>query len=144
LLVALMFFILLIGWGILGGAISPVTAYLWMAVACLFPIAWFSYGFLRVADAAQDFGLLLSAIGWALVAVALLMQYSAARAMAALVASGVAAEGGTTPGARICGILAALCLIAGAVLSLRSWSSEVRDSGLPGDWSGALRSAREK
>jgi hypothetical protein len=139
-----MLFTLLIGWAILGGAISPVTAYLWMALACLFPIAWFSYGFLKVADDAQDFGLLLSAVGWSLVAVALLLQYSAARTMAELVASGVATEGGTTPGARICGILAALCLIAGAVLSLRSWDSEVRGDGRPGEWSGALRSARDR
>jgi hypothetical protein len=61
--------------------------------------------FLRLSQSSrsgQDFGLLLSAIGWALVAVALLIQYSAARAMAALVASG-SAEGGTAPGARICG-----------------------------------------
>jgi hypothetical protein len=143
LLIALMFFTLLIGWAVLAGTISPVTAYLWMALACLFPIAWFSYGFIRVADAAQDFGLLLSAIGWALAAVALLIQYSAARVMAALAASGIASEGGTSPGARICGILAALCLIAGAVLSLRSWNREVR-SGLPSAWSGALRSARER
>jgi hypothetical protein len=144
LLVVFMLFTLLIGWAILGGAISPVTAYLWMALACLFPIAWFSYGFLKVADDAQDFGLLLSAVGWSLVAVALLLQYSAARTMAELVASGVATEGGTTPGARICGILAALCLIAGAVLSLRSWDSEVRGDGRPGEWSGALRSARDR
>jgi hypothetical protein len=64
--------------------------------------------------------------------------------MAALVASGIASEGGTAPGARICGILAALCLLAGAVLSVRSWDSQVRDSGLPSEWPGALRSARDR
>jgi hypothetical protein len=144
LLVALMFFTLLIGWGVLGGAISPVTAYLWMALACLFPIAWYSYGYLKVTDAAQDVGLILSAVGWALVAVALLIQYSAARAMAAAIAAGLTPEGGTSPGARICAILGALCLIAGAVLSLRSWNSDVRADSLPSEWSGALRSARLK
>jgi hypothetical protein len=144
LLVGLMLYTLLIGWAVLGGVISPVTAYLWMALACAFPIAWFSYGFLKVDDTAQDFGLLISAIGWALVAVALLIQYSAARAMAALVASGVPVEGGTASGARICGILAALCLLAGAVLSMRSWNNQVRNSGLPSEWSGALRSARDR
>jgi hypothetical protein len=144
LLVALMFFTLLIGWGVLGGAISPVTAYLWMALACLFPIAWFSYGFLKVADDAQDFGLLLSAVGWSLVAVALLLQYSAARTMAELVASGVATGRRHHTRSTHLRHLAALCLIAGAVLSLRSWDSEVRGDGRPGEWSGALRSARDR
>jgi hypothetical protein len=146
LLIAMMLFTLLIGWSVLGGALSPVTAYLWMALACLIPVLWFSYGFLKVSDAAQDFGLLLSALGWALAALALLIQYTAARTAATIIASGgIAPAGGTSTGAKVCGIMAALCLLAGAIISFLSWRRGLADTdNFTSDWSSALKSTGDR
>lgn len=116
LVVGLMIWTFAIGLGTLLGRIDPNSALLYMAIACLAPLAWNAYGFLKVTEVEQDFGLLLSALGWALAAMALLFKYNASR---------VALQNNTSDGstiATVCALLGFLCLAAGAALSLHAWN----------------------
>ena len=123
--IALGVYALLIGWGLRGRWIGVDGAYLFIALPCLIPVAWYSYGFLKIADAEQDFGLLLSAAGWALIAFGLLIKDSAHRAARAAAQSGVVNAGGDeAPAATVCFVLAAICLLLGALLSWDAWRKE--------------------
>lgn len=123
LVVALMAYTLFVGWGLLTQRIAADSAYLWMALGCLIPFVWYGYGFVKVTEAEQDFGLLLSAVGWALGLVTLLLKHSAVQA--ALTRNDPAAANSTA--ATVCSILAVLCVLAGAALSLHGWSRQAAD-----------------
>lgn len=116
LVVGLMIFTFAIGLGTLLGRIDINGALLYMAFACLAPLAWNAYGFLKVQEAEQDFGLLLSALGWALAAMTFLFKYNAAR----LALQNNTSDGSTA--ATTCALLSFLCLAAGAALSLHAWN----------------------
>jgi hypothetical protein len=123
--IALLFYALVVGVGWRGGWIDATRAYLWMALPCIVPIVWYAIGFLKVADAEQDFGLLLSAGGWALIVFALLMKDSAVRA-ASGVQNSVAPADADSPAATVCLALALICLAGGAFLSWDAWRKENR------------------
>ena len=116
--VGLMIYTFLIGLGILLGRIGTQSALLYMVLACLAPLAWYAYGFLQVREVEQDFGVLLSALGWALAAMALLFKYNAVR----LARQAGEALDGRSGAATVCAWLAFLCLLAGAALSLHAWN----------------------
>jgi len=122
----LMVYALLVGWGLIGGVIRYESAYLLIALACIAPIIAYVYGFLQARDGELDWGLLVSAIGWALVAIALLIQHGALQRQLGEIKNlpfGVV-KGGLETWALLCSILA-FCLIAGgAMLSLQSWNRE--------------------
>ncbi len=116
---------LIVGWGLRAGWFSVDNSYLLIALPCLIPVAWYSYGFLKVADTEQDFGLLLSAAGWALVAFGLLIKDSAHRAARAAAQNGVYNPGAdSAPAATVCFVLALVCLIVGAFVSYDAWRKE--------------------
>jgi hypothetical protein len=124
--IVLALYALIVGWGWRGGWIDTDRAYLWMALPCLVPVVWYAYGFLKVADIRQDFGLLLSAAGWALVVFALLIKDSALRSITALqngVAPGPATEP-DTPASTVCLMLGLLAILGGAILSWDAWRKE--------------------
>lgn len=118
LVIGLMAYTFLIGLGVLLGRISPDSALLYMVLACLAPAAWYAYGFLQVREVEQDFGVLLSAIGWALAAMALLFKYNAVR----LAMNASDATNGSSSASTVCAWLAFGCLLAGAALSLHAWN----------------------
>ncbi len=123
--IALGLYALLIGWGLRAGWIGVDSSYLMMALPCAVPVAWYSYGFLKIADAEQDFGLLLSAAGWALIAFGLLIKDSAHRAARAAVQNGIINPGADdAPAATVCFALAVICLLLGAFLSYDAWRKE--------------------
>ena len=123
--IALCVYALLVGWGLRGGWIGVDNAYLLIALPCIVPIWWYSYGFLKSADAEQDKGLLFSAAGWTLIVFGLLIKDSAYRAARAAAQSGVVNAGGEeTPTATVCFVLAIICLLIGAFLSWDSWRKQ--------------------
>ncbi len=119
LVVGLMIWTFMVGLLTLLGRIDPDGALLWMALTCLAPLAWNAYGFIKVQESEQDFGLLLSALGWALAAMALLFKYNAARLA---LQNNLGDERSTA--ATVCALLAFLCLAIGAALSLHAWNKD--------------------
>jgi len=123
--VALMVYSFALGLAFLLGWIGIGNAYLLIALACLVPVAWYLYGFLKERDVEQDFGLLLSALGWFLLALGFLLKDAAWRASQALLTQGVFnPNGDNTPIATVCFVLAVLCLAIGAALSYSAWRRE--------------------
>lgn len=116
-----------VGWGLLFRWVRPDNAYLYMALPCIAPIGWYLYGFLNITEGKQDFGLLLSAAGWALVALALLIKQGAinsARAAGAD-ATDALASAGNSPAATVCAVLALLFLVLGGLLSWQAWKQQI-------------------
>lgn len=130
---ALAVYCLILGVAFLAGALSTARS-AWLLALVPFALAvWYGYGFLQPNNLASqsgistgaysgasspDFGLLLSAGGWALVVLALLVPSPA-----------TSATGATTTGnvtASFCGVLAVLCILCGAALSWRSWNEKIR------------------
>ena len=128
LVIGIVLYALLIGMALLANSIAPHDAYLWMALPCLVPVAWYGYGFIKVADAEQDFGLLLSALGWLLVALAFLIKHRAAARAAADAANGVITSDDPI-GVTVCLGLAAVAIMAGAILSWHAWTKEIKSRG---------------
>jgi len=115
--VAVMIYTLFFGWGLLSGRIPPERAYVLLAVLCLIPAVWYLVGFLRHEN--NDFGLVLSSLGWFLAALLLFWRHLATRAA---LAQGLRFD--QVPDSAASWIFALLCLaaiIGGAVLSGRYW-----------------------
>lgn len=72
---ALLSFTLVMGWRLLAGSVAPGQGYLWLGACCLCPIGWYCYGFLRITDRIQSNALLISAIGWVILAIGFLVHY---------------------------------------------------------------------
>ncbi len=115
---ALAGYALLVGVGLAREWIPVERAYFLMALPCLAPALWYGYSFLKGSDSHSDFGLLLSAAGWALFAFGFLIKDSIYRNVEAAARSGLAADPENAPVATLCFVLAFACLIAGAALSL--------------------------
>ena len=121
----LMTYTVMIGWGLIGGFVPVDRALLLIAFACIAPVAAYAYGFLQSRDGGTDWGLLLSAIGWLLVAIALFVQHGAVEAARRNAVPGeLAAPIGVTNGTTMCATLAAVCILAGAALSLQAWNRD--------------------
>jgi hypothetical protein len=125
LVIALLIYTLLIGWALLSNVIPPQRAYWLIALACVVPAVWYGYGYLKAADYEQGLGLLLSAVGWALAALALLIKHSIVSTLSpeALAAGNEAGSIWVT----ICGALAVLCILIGAFLSAHTWTRATRN-----------------
>jgi len=74
---AMLFFTIIIAAILLAGRIPPIQGYLWLGICCLFPIGWYCYGYLRTSDNLQSSGLLMTLVGWVLVAIGFLVHYKA-------------------------------------------------------------------
>lgn len=125
-----MLYTLLLGWGVLAGMVPFNTVYLLMALPCVAPIAWYGYGFVKVNETTQDFGLLLSALGWSFILISLLVRHAALNAdLQAYQAGNLAVDPnnmGQSSGATICTIIGLLCIVIGAFLAFQAWSREMR------------------
>lgn len=133
--VGLAAFCAICGVALLSGALSPSRA-TWALVPIPLTLAvWFGHGFLQPnprfpnADAPDetarvvsppDYGLLLSAGGWALAALALLIPQSAPNFPPNTASAGDFA-------ASVCGALSVLCLLCGGILSWRNWNENSRN-----------------
>lgn len=115
-----------LGLGLLAGAIGPEHGYLAMALLCLAPVVWYGYGFVQVPDTKQDIGLLLSAVGWTMVVLALLIKHSQGIAPPGTVLDPNASQSTESPAAMVCVIVAVICMLLGALFSWRAWAAQLR------------------
>jgi hypothetical protein len=128
LVICIVFYAIAVGIGLLANSIRPATGYALMALPCLVPVAWYSYGFIKVTDAEQDFGLLLSALGWLLAALAFVIKYRAASRAAADALNGIVTSDDPV-GVTVCLALAAFAIMAGGFLSWHAWVKEIKNNG---------------
>lgn len=127
LVVACMIYILLLGWGVLYRAVPFQSAYLLMTLPCLAPLAWYGYGFFRVSKAGQDFGLLLSAMGWGFVAITLIIKHIALNNDLSARLTGTMIESpGQSSAAAVCLGIGIFCLLLGAGVSAQAWMKAAR------------------
>ncbi len=118
--IALAVYSLVVGVALLAGALSPFHASWLLALVPFVLACWYVYGFLQPnpsskGTSAPDFGLLLSAGGWALTLLSLLIAQPAP-----IPSNATSSSSDVT--AAFCGVLALLCLLCGAILSWRSWN----------------------
>ena len=122
-----MLYTLLLGWGLLYRIVPFQAAYLLMALPCLAPVVWYAYGFLRVADTTQDFGLLMSALGWGCILIALLAKHVALMGdLRAREAGTLVGDPGQSQMATVFLTLGFLSLLIGAFISARAWIMAAR------------------
>ena len=122
-----MLYTLLLGWGLLYRIVPFQLAYLMMALPCLAPVVWYAYGFLRVNDAAQDFGLLLSALGWSCLLIAFLAKHVALMSDLRARQEGALIETlGQSQTATVFLSIGLLSLLIGAFISARAWTLAAR------------------
>jgi cytochrome b subunit of formate dehydrogenase len=126
LVVASMIYILLLGWGLLFGPVSFRLAYLLMVPPCLAPLIWCAYGFLKGSDTEQDFGLLISALGWGFIAISLLVKHAALNRD--LEANPPVLPPGQSSAFTICVLFGVLAILSGTILSAKAWSRSQRDN----------------
>lgn len=114
----------LAGYGLLAGVglwqewIPRERAYFLMALPCVAPALWYGYSFYKGSDGAGDFGLLLSASGWALMAFGFLIKDSVFRNGEAAARTGLNVDPESAPVATLCFVIAFASLLAGAALSM--------------------------
>jgi hypothetical protein len=126
LIVALLVYTLLIAWGLLSNLIPPQHAYWLISLACVVPAVWYGYGYLKATDDEQSLSLLLSSVGWALAALAILIKH---RIASTLPPEALAAGDETgSVWVTICAALAILCILIGALLSLHAWTRTARNA----------------
>jgi hypothetical protein len=126
LIIASMVYTLGLGLGLLTGTIGAEHGYLAMALLCLAPVVWYGYGFVQVPDSKQDIGLLLSAVGWAMVALALFIKHSQGIAPPGTALDASQAQSTQSPAALVCVLVAVICMLLGAFLSWRAWAAQLR------------------
>ena len=118
---------LLLGWGVLANIVPFQSVYLLMALPCAAPIIWYGYGFVKVNEATQDFGLLLSALGWSFIAISLLVRHTALNADWLAYQQGAQINNlGDSTAAKICTLIGLLCIAVGAIMAFQAWSREMR------------------
>lgn len=118
---SLMLYALLIAWGLVGQFIGLERAYLLLALPCLVPVVWYAYGFWMVQDERQDWGLLMSAAGWALMGVGFLLKQAAMDEAIRAAPPDLQVGGAENTAAHlICFALAVLALLAGGLISWRN------------------------
>lgn len=118
-MVFLVLYTLALGIGLLTNNIRPDRAYLLFAIPCLLPMVWCGVGFQqRSDDGESDSGLLLSAIGWLLLACSFLFKHFAiVRATAAADAAQA-----SSPASLLCAGIGVLLILIGAFYSWQFWT----------------------
>lgn len=108
---------LFVGWGLLSGNIPVERAYILLALLCLVPAIWYLSGFLRRED--NDFGLVLSSLGWFVAALLLFWKHLAT---SAALANGTRLdEVPDSPASWFFAFLSIAAMLGGAYVSARYW-----------------------
>ena len=118
-MVFLLLYTLALGVGLLTNNVRPDRAYLLFAIPCLLPMVWCAVGFQQRSDDTQsDSGLLITAIGWLLLACSFLFKHFA---IVRAGADAYAAQA-SSPASLLCAGIGVLLLIAGAFYSWQFWT----------------------
>lgn len=108
---------LFVGWGLLTGNIPVERAYILLALLCLVPAIWYLVGFLR--HEGNDFGLVISSVGWFLAALLLFWKHMATGA--ALARGLVPDQASDSPASWFFAFLSIAAMLGGAFMSWRYW-----------------------
>lgn len=127
--VVLVLYTLLVGWALLAKIVQPDSGYLLTAIPCLVPAGWYCYGYFNAERQVEDQGLLFSAVGWGLLAVACYIRYSnkvevLVRQPNSAIFVKMTRSATSSPTANLCGVLAVICLLLGAIVSWYAWQHE--------------------
>ena len=111
-------FTLVVSIGLLTNAVRSDRVNLLFVVPCLLPMIWCTVGFgQRSHDLENDSGLLLSAVGWLLIAFSFIFKHLA---VVRAGADAYAAQA-SSPATLLCGIVGIVLIVAGAVYSWQFW-----------------------
>ena len=117
LVVFLILYTLALGIGLLTGNVRPARAYLLFAIPCLLPMVWYAVGFQqRNDDIENDSGLLLSAVGWLLLAGSFLLKHFA------ILRAGADAFQASAPASFLCAGIGVLLIATGVIYSWQFWT----------------------
>ena len=109
---------LLLGVGLFTHIVRPERAFLLIAAPCFVPMLRYAFDY-RQNRGERDSGLLLSAVGWFLIILALTFKQ-----IAVIQAGGnLAALPASSPLVPICATFGVLCLLTGAVFSWLFWAA---------------------
>jgi hypothetical protein len=108
--------------GLLAGKIPPTMSWLLMAIPCLPPAIWCAVGFFRnmgnAGDGGEaDAGLIVSAVGWALIAAGLIFKHFA---IVAAMPDAYASQA-TSPATPLCLGIGITAVLLGAGVSWYAW-----------------------
>lgn len=115
----LLAYTLVAGLSLANGRIPVARAYLLMSPIPFLLALWHLYGSMRQSGARRDIGLFISALGWALVMLVLILKHGAVQA--ALSANTPLNQVSDGPITWICTLAALVALGVGASLSARFW-----------------------
>jgi hypothetical protein len=111
----LLLYTIFVGFGLLNGNVPAERAYLLMALPCIVPAIWYLVGFLRAEGG--DVGLVVSSLGWFLLALSLFSRHLATQAD--LTRGMRLDQAGDSPASWIFALLGFLALVSGGMLSSR-------------------------
>ena len=117
---AVILYTLFVGWGLLSGNIPVQRAYILLALLCLVPAIWYLIGFLR--HEGNDFGLVLSSLGWFLAALLLFWKHMATNA--ALANGQRIDQVPDSPASWFFAFLSVAAMLGGAYVSGRYWMAK--------------------
>ncbi len=121
-LVGLLVFTLIVGFGLASGSVPIERAYVLMSIPPFCVMVWQLFGYIR-ETANRDSGLVIGAAGWGCVVLALLLQHSAVNSA---LAQGQPISSAQTPFfATILGYVAVVLIAMGAFLSFTYWRTLV-------------------
>ena len=116
---ALLAYAFILGGALLGGTLAPERAFWFLALPCLAPAVWYGVAYFQQSGE-RDAGVLLSAAGWFLIALALLFkQIAVTRA-----GSDAYALQASSPVVPVAAAFGVLCLLLGAVFSWLFWAGQ--------------------
>lgn len=129
---ALLVYAFAIGGALMSGMIAPERAFWFLALPCIVPMFWYALAYFNpssrrgagstpsLSAGERDSGVLLSAAGWLLIALALIFK------QIAVISAGSDAYAlqASSPLVPVCAAFGVLCLILGAAFSWMFWAAQ--------------------
>lgn len=129
---ALLVYAFVLGGALMSGKLAPERAFWFLALPCIAPTAWYGIAYFNpptrrrsgstpiLSASERDSGVLLSATGWFLIALALLFK------QIAVVRAGADAYAlqASSPLVPVCAAFGVLCLVLGAFFSWSFWAAQ--------------------
>jgi hypothetical protein len=129
---ALLVYAFAVGGALMSGKLAPERAFWFLALPCIAPMIWYGVAYFNPPGRRQtgstpslsaderDSGVLLSAVGWFLIALALVFKQIAVTSAGA----DAYALQASSPFVPVCAAFGVLCLILGAISSSLFWAAQ--------------------
>ncbi len=108
-----------LGGALMAGMLAPEGAFWFLALPCIVPMVWYAVAYFN-ASGERDSGVLLSSVGWFLIALALIFKQIAV-IKAGADAYALQASSSFVP---VCAAFGVLCLLLGAFFSWSFWAAQ--------------------